>query len=190
MIIWGHAAGRRAVHVAGVPQEGMAVDVAGPSGVVEFTEDQPYDVDSRDDKQRIPFQLSEVGCKLRPPLGILVVISQDCKLVPLLDSQLLSLPEVANFCLLWEFWWLSLAEVRCQSLSPLGFLVVVTGCPRVRLGGTVQRSIRPPLCFTAAFSCCYVSQQLSQPRATKQESVQARLCAVAKSPAHACLAAA
>ncbi|KAL0042476.1 hypothetical protein WJX79_001033 [Trebouxia sp. C0005] len=53
-------AGRRAVQVAGVPQEGMAVDVTGPSGVVEFTEDQPYDVDSREDKQRIPFQLSEV----------------------------------------------------------------------------------------------------------------------------------
>ncbi len=52
------------MHVAGVPQEGMAVDVTGPSGVVEFTEDQSYDVDSRDDKQRIPFQLSEVGCKL------------------------------------------------------------------------------------------------------------------------------
>lgn len=48
------------MHVAGVSQEGMAVDVAGPSGVVEFTEDQPYDVDSREDKQRIPFQLSEV----------------------------------------------------------------------------------------------------------------------------------
>ncbi len=63
---FGCAAGRRAVHVAGVPQEGMAVDVAGPSGLVEFTEDQLYDVDSRDDKQRIPFQLSEVTCKLLP----------------------------------------------------------------------------------------------------------------------------
>ena len=52
------------MHVAGVPQEGMAVDVASPSGVVDFTENQPYDVDSRDDKQRIPFQLSEVTCKL------------------------------------------------------------------------------------------------------------------------------
>ena len=34
------------MHVAGVPQEGMAVDVGGPSGMVEFTEDQPYDVDT------------------------------------------------------------------------------------------------------------------------------------------------
>jgi len=62
------------VHLAGVPQEGMAVDVTGSSGVVEFTEDHPYDIDSRDDKQRIPFQLSEVGCKLYPPLGFSVVV--------------------------------------------------------------------------------------------------------------------
>jgi len=49
------------VHVEPVSQEGMAVTVAGTSGMVELAQDQPYDVENRDDKQRIPFQISEVG---------------------------------------------------------------------------------------------------------------------------------
>ncbi len=140
----GFAAGRRAVHVAGVPQEGMAVDVAGPSGLVEFTEDQPYDVDSRDDKHRIPFQLSEVQCNLQPPLADLVlVISQDYQILPPLGFSVVVITQ------------------GCKSLCPLGFLVVGIGCCRVGLGGTVQQSVQLPLCFTAAFSCHCVSQRHS-----------------------------
>ena len=78
---FGCAAGRRAVHVSGVPQEGMAVDVGGPSGLVEFTQDEPYDVDSRADKQRIPFQLSEVGCQLQSPLGSFLFADEKPQLV-------------------------------------------------------------------------------------------------------------
>ena len=43
-----------------VHQEGMAVAVDNSSGLLEFTQDLPYDVDKRDDQQRIPFKLSEV----------------------------------------------------------------------------------------------------------------------------------
>ena len=43
-----------------VRQEGMAVAVDNSSGLLEFTQDQPYNVDKRDDQQRLPFKLSEV----------------------------------------------------------------------------------------------------------------------------------
>lgn len=44
-----------------VTQEGLAVSVSGSTGLVEFCQDEPYLVENRDDKQRIPFQLSEVN---------------------------------------------------------------------------------------------------------------------------------
>ena len=61
--------GRRAVQVAPVPQEGMAVDVSDSSGLIEFTQDQPYVMERRDDKERIPFQCSQVCacCQDSPP---------------------------------------------------------------------------------------------------------------------------
>ena len=93
------------MHVAGVPQEGMAVDVAGSSGLVEFTEDEPYDVDSREDKQRIPFQVSEVIY----PSGNKVFNS------------------------LWDSHLLLSAEIRCKESSPMGFLVVVSVVSEGRL---------------------------------------------------------
>ncbi|KAL3155007.1 hypothetical protein ABBQ38_011531 [Trebouxia sp. C0009 RCD-2024] len=53
-------AGRRAVQVAPVPQEGMAISVDSSSGLVEFTQDQPYVIEPRNDKERIPFDPREV----------------------------------------------------------------------------------------------------------------------------------
>lgn len=43
-----------------VPQQGLIVSIAGSAGIVEFSQDQAYDMESRTDKQRIPVQLSEV----------------------------------------------------------------------------------------------------------------------------------
>lgn len=53
-------AGRRAVGVTPVAQEGMTVSITGSSGLIEFSQDQPYDIQDRDRQQRIPFQISEV----------------------------------------------------------------------------------------------------------------------------------
>ncbi|KAL3144539.1 hypothetical protein ABBQ32_004270 [Trebouxia sp. C0010 RCD-2024] len=53
-------AGRRAVQVAPVPQEGMVISIEGSSGVVEFTQDQLYVIELRNDKERIPFDPREV----------------------------------------------------------------------------------------------------------------------------------
>lgn len=53
--------GRRAVGVTPVAQEGMTVSITGSSGLIEFSQDQPYDIQDRDRQQRIPFQISEVG---------------------------------------------------------------------------------------------------------------------------------
>ena len=58
--------------MAPVPQEGMIVAITGSSGLVEFSQDQPYDVHNRTDKQRIPFQLSEVGTAVQ--MGLLALL--------------------------------------------------------------------------------------------------------------------
>ena len=60
LTIWLCTTGRRAVSVAAVPQEGMAVSLNDSSGLIEFTQDQPYVMDRRDDKERIPFHTAEV----------------------------------------------------------------------------------------------------------------------------------
>ena len=54
-------AGRRAVQVFPLSQEGLVVSISGAIGLVEFCQDEPYLVENRDDKQRIPFQVSEVS---------------------------------------------------------------------------------------------------------------------------------
>ena len=54
-------AGRRAVQVFPLSQEGLVVSISGAIGLVEFCQDEPYLVENRDDKQRIPFQVSEVN---------------------------------------------------------------------------------------------------------------------------------
>ena len=53
-------AGKRAVSVTLMPQQGLIVSIAGSAGIVEFSQDQAYDMQSRTDKQRIPIQLLEV----------------------------------------------------------------------------------------------------------------------------------
>ena len=56
------------MQVAPVPQEGMAVDASDSSGLIEFTQDQPYVMERRDDKERIPFHSSQVcACCQDPP---------------------------------------------------------------------------------------------------------------------------
>ena len=43
-----------------VNQEGLLVSISAATGLVEFAQDEPYLAENRDDKQRIPFQVSEV----------------------------------------------------------------------------------------------------------------------------------
>lgn len=38
----------------------MAITIDASSGLVEFTQDQPYVMETRDDKERIPFDPREV----------------------------------------------------------------------------------------------------------------------------------
>lgn len=53
------------MQVAPTPQQGMAITIDDSSGLVEFTQDQPYVMETRDDKERIPFDPREV-----PPAGL------------------------------------------------------------------------------------------------------------------------
>ena len=56
------------MRVAPVVQEGMAVSVSESSGLIEFTQDQPYIMEQRDDKERIPFQALQVcACSFTLP---------------------------------------------------------------------------------------------------------------------------
>lgn len=48
------------MQVAPTPQQGMAITIDDSSGLVEFTQDQPYVMETRDDKERIPFDPREV----------------------------------------------------------------------------------------------------------------------------------
>ena len=70
-------AGRRAVQVFPLSQEGLVVSISGATGLVEFCQDEPYLVENRDDKQRIPFQVSEVNSSC--PLWL--VSQQSCLLL-------------------------------------------------------------------------------------------------------------
>ena len=56
------------MHVEPVAQAGMVVSLHTSSGLIEFTQDQPYIMEKRDDKQRLPFQASEVRT---PPFMVL-----------------------------------------------------------------------------------------------------------------------
>jgi len=137
---------------------------------------------------------------LQAPLGW----SSSLKISPMMltagmisrESPSSSLRWDANFNPLWDSWMLSSAELICKSLCPLRFLVVA-GCPRVGLVGTVQGSVHSSLCLHSSFQlplCLLSSVQLllcvtaafTARHATKQESVFNRHYVLWQNPAHAC----
>ena len=82
--------GRRAVDVAPNPQEGMVVSVSESSGLIEFTQDQPYVMEHRDDKERILLQSSQVCHCISLSISAVVQDWQQC--MSLIVSELWQCP--------------------------------------------------------------------------------------------------